>query len=315
MSLATKFAKLTRFTHKTVDRKATNSGTTKPASSTHGTAAETASKNVVSKHKSLATKHWPVTEIARAGNYEITFECRSDLEVMRAQTLATKEVGTIDWILSDLKPGQIFLDVGANIGVYSLFAGKHLNGSGRVYSFEPHAVNVSGLLANAQANHLAERLQIFSCALNDCDGFFEFEYSSLKPGAAFNSLLGNSKDIPTATKKHCSSIKEFKAAYSVDSLIERGVILPPDHIKIDVDGIELRIVHGMRKLLSSHRPPASLQIELDPETAQEITSLMANFGYSHTFRHDTLSGKKSLANGAEPASIAHNVVFRRSGEA
>lgn len=315
MSLATKFAKLTGFKQKTVSREAVKTDAAKAASSTHSSKVESSPNPIVSKPKSPISKNWPVTEIAHAGDYEIVFECRSDLEVMRAQTLATKEAGTIDWILSDLKQGQIFLDIGANIGVYSLFAGKHLNGTGRVYSFEPHAVNVSGLLANAQANQLADRLQIFSCALNDCDGFFEFEYSSLKPGAAFNSLLGNSNEIPVATKKHSTSIKEHKAAYSVDSLIERGVILPPDHIKIDVDGIELRIVHGMRKLLSSSRSPASLQIELDPETANEITSLMASFGYVHTFRHDTQSGKASLAKGADPASIAHNMIFRRNASA
>ncbi len=303
MSLATKIAKLTRFAHKPAAAQL--------AKESHKPAAPHAPKPSVSKHKAAVTKHWPVTEIARAGGYEIQFQCRSDLELMRAQTLATKEVGTVDWILSDLKAGQIFFDIGANIGVYSMLAGLHLKGTGQVYSFEPHAVNVSGLLANAQLNQLHDRLKIFSCALNDCEGFFEFEYSSLKPGAAFNSLLANGSDIPAATKTHHSTIKEMKAAYSVDSLIEKGVLPAPHHIKIDVDGIELRIVHGMRKLLSGSAAPLSVQIEIDPETASEIHALMASFGYSKTFRHDTHSGKQSLAGGAAPDTIAHNVIFRR----
>jgi FkbM family methyltransferase len=302
MSLATKIAKLTGFA---AGKQPVSVGSQQVAP----TGLVPSPK--VSKHKPQLTTNWPVTELAKAGGYEITFLCRSDLELMRARTLATKEMGTVDWILSDLKRGQVFYDIGANIGVYSLLAGRHLDGTGMVCAFEPHAVNVSGLLANAKANQLEERLKIFSCALNDCEGFFEFEYSSLNPGAAFNSLIGETDHIPQATKKHNSTIREMKAAFSVDSLISRGVIPTPHHIKIDVDGIELRIVHGMRGLLSGAQAPFSVQIEIDPATAQEIHDFMRTFGYTETYRHDTMAGKKSIEDGAAPGSIAHNVVFRR----
>ncbi len=302
MSLATRIAKLTRF--------ATSKHPTPVAAPPSNAATKVASPKV-SKHKQPTTTNWPVTELAKAGGYEITFQCRSDLELMRARTLATKEMGTVEWILSDLKPGQVFYDIGANIGVYSLLAGKHLAGSGLVCSFEPHAVNVSGLLANVKANQLEERLKVFSCALNDSEGFFEFEYSSLNPGAAFNSLIANNDHIPQASKKHNSTIKEMKAAFSVDSLIASGVIPIPHHIKIDVDGIELRIVHGMRGLLGGSQSPLSIQIEIDPATAEEIHGFMRSYGYTETYRHDTMAGKKSIEDGAPPDSIAHNVVFRR----
>lgn len=309
MSLATRFAKLTRFA---AGKKQRKPAVVQPAPTTLPATPSNALKGAspkISKHKPAV--NWPVTELSKAGNYEITFLCRSDLEQMRARTLATKEMGTIDWILSDLKRGQVFYDIGANIGVYSLLAGRHLDGTGLVCAFEPHAVNVSGLLANAKANQLEERLKVFSCALNDCEGFFEFEYSSLNPGAAFNSLIAETDAIPQASKKHNSTIKEMKAAFSVDNLIARGVIPPPHHIKIDVDGIELRIVHGMQALLRGTQSPLSIQVEIDPATAQEVHCLMRSHGYTETFRHDTMAGKKSIEDGASPDTIAHNVIFRR----
>ena len=308
MSLATSFAKLKRFA----------SGKQRTQAVVHPAPVATPAaipSPKVSKHKSSTATNWPITELSRAGDYEIAFICRSELELMRARTLATKEVGTVDWILADLKPGQVFYDIGANIGVYSLLAGRHLNGTGLVCAFEPHAVNVSGLLANAHANQLEDRLKIFSCALNDCEGFFEFEYSSLNPGAAFNSLIAVEGQIPQATKKHNSTIKEIKAAFSVDSLIARGVIPAPHHIKIDVDGIELRIVLGMQSLLCGSHSPQSIQIEIDPATAYEIHGLMRSHGYTEAFRHDTMAGKKSIDGGASPDAIAHNVVFRRKSSA
>ena len=309
MSLATRIAKLTRFASGKQRQPAVMQSA--PVVSSAASVTPKVSSPKVSKHKPPTATNWPAMELAKAGDYEISFICRSELELMRARTLATKEVGTVDWILSDVKPGQVFYDIGANIGVYSLLAGRHLNGSGLVCAFEPHAVNVSGLLANTQANQLEERLKIFSCALNDCEGFFEFEYSSLNPGAAFNSLIALEGQIPQATKKHHSTIKEIKAAFSVDSLIARGVIPPPHHIKIDVDGIELRIVHGMQGLLGGRHSPHSIQIEIDPATAEEIHGLMRSYGYTETFRHDTMAGKKSIEAGAAPDAIAHNVVFRR----
>src|SRR5215213_8519026 len=68
---------------------------------------------------------WPVAEVAAAGGARLTFLCRSDLELMRARTFATKEEGTVEWIRSSVRPGQVFCDVGANIGLYSLLAAHH----------------------------------------------------------------------------------------------------------------------------------------------------------------------------------------------
>jgi FkbM family methyltransferase len=231
------------------------------------------------------------------------------MELMRARTFATKEEGTVEWIRSSVRPGQVFCDIGANIGLYSLLAAQFAGPAGLVYAFEPHVVNASGLLANAAANGLTDRVKVLSVALNDTTGFFDFAYSSLEPGAAFNQLrvepspASGSTDQPAAV--------ELKSAVSLDDLIARGVVRSPQHVKIDVDGNEPRIVRGMRSLLTGSTPPESVQVEVDPATAVEIHDLMRQAGYTSAVRHDTAHGKQVIAAGTDPAQVAHNVIFRR----
>jgi FkbM family methyltransferase len=246
---------------------------------------------------------WPVLVTATAAGASFQFRCRSDMEVMRAKSLATKEEGTIGWIHQYVRPGQVFCDIGANIGVYSLVAANAVGPEGTVYSFEPHVVNVGGLLANVVANGYADRVRVMSCALADGDGFFDFQYSSLDAGVAFNQLMMEGR--PSAT----AAAVEYKTAFSLDSLIARGVVRPPHHVKIDVDGIEPRIVRGMRTLLTGPDRPLSVQVECDKDTTAEIHERMRETGYPTAVRHDTLSGKQAIAAGGNPADIAHNVIF------
>jgi FkbM family methyltransferase len=202
----------------------------------------------------------------------------------------------------------VFCDVGANIGLYSLLAAHHAGPAGVVYAFEPHVVNCSGLLANAAVNGLADRVKVLSVALNDSGGFFDFAYSSLDAGASFNQLRVNAGAAGPPAR---AAAVEVKAAVTLDELIARGVVRPPHHVKIDVDGNEPRIVRGMHGLLTGPAPPESVQVEVDPATATEIHELMGRAGYRAAVRHDTANGKQLIAGGADPASVPHNVIFRR----
>src|SRR5688572_15667139 len=78
-------------------------------------------------------------------DFSVRFVCQSPMEEMRVRSLLIKEEGTITWIRTYVQPGQVFLDVGANIGLYSLVAGRMVGETGRVYAVEPHSVNVISL--------------------------------------------------------------------------------------------------------------------------------------------------------------------------
>jgi FkbM family methyltransferase len=92
-----------------------------------------------------------------------------------------KEPQTCEWIKSEVKAGQVFYDIGANIGIYSILAAKYVGGLGRVYAFEPHNANFSRLLDNIAANGLGEIVVPCNLALYSRDEFFALRLSD-RPG-------------------------------------------------------------------------------------------------------------------------------------
>ena len=73
----------------------------------------------------------------------LRFVATSDIEQWRATSLLHKEAGTVAWISRSVGPGDVFYDVGANIGIYSLLAALCAGPAGRVFAFEPHLLNCS----------------------------------------------------------------------------------------------------------------------------------------------------------------------------
>ena len=228
-------------------------------------------------------------------------------ERKRALSMFTKEVGTIAWIREVVKPGEVFIDVGANVGLYSVFAASRVQATGAVYAFEPHVPTFHTLLINITLNGLSHIITPLVCALHEEVAALPFNYLRLDSGSS-GSQLGGMKDgneqpfVPVAT--------ELKWATSLDEQIERATIRQPDHVKIDVDGNELPILLGMRKLLTNHRRPKTLQVEINARSKSELLSFLRDVGYIKYHRHDTALGKKAIAAGQDPEAVAHNALFR-----
>ena len=103
----------------------------------------------------------------------------------RADFLLTKEADTITWIDS-FKNGQVFWDIGANIGVYSLYAAvkRHL----RVSAFEPSSANFYVLTRNCQLNGLTERLNAYCMAFAGATKLGFINLASYSMGAGSNQF-------------------------------------------------------------------------------------------------------------------------------
>jgi FkbM family methyltransferase len=243
----------------------------------------------------------------RNGDERYVFRCESDLERWRAETLFSKEEGTVAWIREGVQPGETFYDVGANIGLYTLLAADRVGSSGRVYAFEPHAPNFVSLLHNVHLNQVGEWVVPLCCALHDRNGFFDFHYQSFVAGSSMSQLdcLVDGDEV-----RFQPVVSERKLGVTVDSLIESGVIGPPHHVKIDVDGNELLVLKGMQQLLTGANRPKSLQVEINRRYKAELFAFLAQCGYEQRARHDTTLGKSLLAAGRDPETIAHNAVFR-----
>lgn len=252
-----------------------------------------------------------LVQYVRAGDGEFEYEFRCDnlTELWRARTLAVKEAGTVAWIKAEVRPGDVFCDIGANVGLYTLMAAQRVGPRGLVYAFEPHVGNVYSLLHNVSRNGFAKHVRVISAALHEHEGFFDFHYQQADPGTSM-SQLGDLRDA--AGQEFQPAFTEYKYATTLDRLVQRGEVRAPDLIKIDVDGNELLIVRGMRNLLSGPRPPRALQIEINTRYKAELFALLSDCGYTSVVRHDTQSGKAAIAAGKDPEAIGYNAIFRRA---
>jgi FkbM family methyltransferase len=236
----------------------------------------------------------------------LRFVCNGPIEEMRVRTLFTKEEGTVAWLQEFLKPGDVFLDIGANIGLYSMVAAKLVGPEGKVFAVEPHAVNVMSLMQNISLNKFQDRVKVLTCALHDTTGIFDFNYRSLEPGSAMSQLNG-SKDSAERTFKPV--MVEKKLAASVDDLISRGAIVPPNHVKIDVDGNEMQILEGMSQLLTGSHKPQTLQVEVNLRYKADLFTWIDEIGYQHSCSHYTEAGKMAIAKNQPADEIPYNAIF------
>ena len=244
------------------------------------------------------------------GDHIHVFRCEDPLEVTRAVTLLEKEAGTVRFIRTEVRSGDVFYDIGANIGLYTLVAARRVGDDGMVCAFEPHAANVMSLLRNVAENKLDDRVKVVSAALTDASGFFAFDYRSAEPGSAL-SRLESEGAVGEAFEP---VFRELKYATSVDALVEDGVIPPADLVKIDVDGNEPLVLRGMTSHLSGDRRPRAVQVEIDPETREQVRELMRDYGYDVAERHETMAGQALIESGEDPGEVVHNVVFRPPSE-
>ncbi len=242
----------------------------------------------------------------RAQDQTYRFRCTGMLELARGMGLFTKEKGTCAWIRGEVQAGEVFYDIGANIGLYTILAGRRVGPQGRVYGFEPHGPTFARLLDNVALNGLQDVVTPCSAALHDQPGFFAFNYVSAAAGSA-DSQLATSRGA--AETQYRPQIAELKYATSIDAMLETGALPPPHHVKLDVDGNELLVLRGMARLLRSPDRPRSIQVEINQRHQGEIAPFMADHGYELTLKHYTRSGLKKIARGEDPEGYAYNAIF------
>jgi FkbM family methyltransferase len=170
-----------------------------------------------------------------------TPECR-----WRVETLFTKEPGTIDW-LESFRPGEALVDVGANVGMYSVYAGAVCGA--RVYAFEPESQNYAELCRNIFLNGAHGAITAYCAAL----GERPVEVSRLLLNRFGAGLSFHDFSEPSRGYDPQSRLAQGCIAFSLDHLIETGAVPCPAHVKIDVDGHEQRVIRGMAQLLESKR--------------------------------------------------------------
>ncbi len=161
-----------------------------------------------------------------------------------------KEPETIQWIEVFFKDMDVFFDVGANVGAYSLVAAKHFKGKVSVYSFEPSFLNFPQLCTNIYLNQCSDSVIPFNIAFSNKTNLDFFNYRTLIVGGAMHSL-GEAKD--DFNEHFVPVFKQAMLSYTMDDFIQEFNLPIPQHIKIDVDGNEWLILQGAEKTLESSK--------------------------------------------------------------
>ena len=156
----------------------------------------------------------------------------------RAMTMLTKQPGTIAWI-DRFEPGGIFWDVGANVGVYSLYAA--LRGDTHVVAFEPAAVNYFMLAANCEINHFEDRVDCVLAGLGHSKAIACLAASQFAGAASFG--FGG-------RKAQVFEGRQAAIVLSIDHLVQEFGLPCPNYIKIDVPMMTETILAGGERTLS-----------------------------------------------------------------
>lgn len=175
------------------------------------------------------------------------------------------EVEERQFLNAYLRPGDVFVDVGANIGLITLIAARRVGNAGCVYAFEPCTETYERLLANVELNGFAN---VFCHQLALSDRIDQLDMTISTDGFdAWNSLAqlirGNSFAIETV------NVVTWDSFAQKQNLIERVTMM-----KIDVEGWESHVLSGGRRTLSQSSAPI-LQVEFNEQASQSASSSCA----------------------------------------
>lgn len=170
-----------------------------------------------------------------------------------------------------LKPGDVFVDVGANVGFYSLCASKVVGVGGKIYAFEPAPETISALQTNVALNGAAN-ISTSQIALSDQTGI-----SKLYLDSAHNSGATSMRASQNASQEIVVSLDTY------DNYALKNGLPTPALVKIDVEGAECLVLKGMTTLLSA-RPAmiievSELSLKQMGSSKEELFEIMERSGY------------------------------------
>lgn len=151
------------------------------------------------------------------------------------------EVAELSFVRRHLKPGTVFLDVGANAGIFTVLAGKRLGPAGSVHAFEPGEAEQSLLRQNLALNRLSN-VAVYDGAVSNHCGTAQL---AVAQDGALNSLAKT--EHPNQTVKAWRDV----SVITLDEYVTQKGIQRVDFIKIDVEGAEKWVFEGADRLLTS----------------------------------------------------------------
>lgn len=182
--------------------------------------------------------------------------------------LGSHEPEVLQWIVSELKQGMTFFDVGANVGYYTWVASRCVGNLGRVVALEPDPEVAAILRRTIQANSINNVHVVQGAAYRTC-GIVKF---------------GRASSTSVASGLFCANASEWieVPGHSLDTLAAGLKIAAVDMIKLDVEGAELESIQGMTQILKEHRPKLLMELHGNVDTADSFPPIreLKNLGYA-----------------------------------
>lgn len=235
--------------------------------------------------------------------HTLLYNTPNRLCMVRARTLMTKEPATIEW-LDGIPPEAVLVDVGANVGMYTIYAA--VVRQARVFAFEPEAQNYAMLCRNILINKVGLRAVAWCTAISDEEKFDRIYLSKIAFGMSGHSF-GEQRD--SFLREASFRFVQGSFSTTLDRLVELGAIEPPAYVKVDVDGFEHKVVRGAAKTLADARL-RSLLVEINADIpehrwiVEHLTSLGFDLDPAQVERARRVEGPNK--------GLAEHVFFRRA---
>jgi FkbM family methyltransferase len=155
------------------------------------------------------------------------------------------------WLKQRTVPGSIILDVGAQFGLYSMLAARHIGADGRIFAFEPSPETVAVLRRHLKNNGMTDRVEIVQAAVGPEEGEVTFYMAGTHPS---NTLAPTTVDPVKLTPVKVKAI-------TVDGFCRQRQV-KPTILKIDVEGWELQVLRGATEVVQD--PALTICVEMHP---------------------------------------------------
>jgi FkbM family methyltransferase len=233
---------------------------------------------------------------------------RNDL-LSKALFFDEYEPNELAFLTKFLQNGDTFIDVGANLGLFSILAGWKVKAAGMVYAFEPSIENFQKLKENISLNGFTN-IHPFCLGISD--------KSETKLLHSFNAGHGALSSYSRQGREDYSPVET--RTISLTTFVRDEKVKKIDAIKIDVEGWELPVLIGAEEILVQHDAPL-LMIEFNDSNArnagfscQEIFDRLVGYGYD-LYKYDATVGKLALQSRKDYYEYQNLIALKRQSNA
>lgn len=217
------------------------------------------------------------------GQNQLIFFTPNNLVDWRVRTLLSKEPDTIRWINNFEKNKNkeiIFWDIGANIGLFSIYSAQKHRGNIKVIAFEPSSSNLRVLTRNISINNFSDKIFINQIALtNQKNVFLDMNEPNFIEGSSLNTF---GEKFNFEGKNFLAKQKYKIFGTTIDTMVDNGYLDIPNYVKIDVDGLEHLILEGGDKMFNNKKI-RSVLIEVN-ENFKVQKEKVLKFMLDHNFK-------------------------------